>query len=223
MSATEVKGRGPGRPRQAKGHAGGSTREDILDAAEEVVAALGAQCLTLDAVYKQAGVSKGGLLYHFPSKEALIDGMVERYLQRSFVQEADLKQEICDDGARGDLDARATIAHLAADDPGADRLSAALLAAVANDLDRLAPVRVLMRQRFQALNNSALGFETAAVIELAVSGLGLLELLRLTPLGLEDRRRVLAHLDRLAGGTGDLPQAGSRPTSPLTPTKSKGA
>ena len=36
--------------------------------------------MTLTAVADRAGVSKGGLLYHFATKEALIKGMVERLI-----------------------------------------------------------------------------------------------------------------------------------------------
>src|SRR5689334_4878280 len=54
------------------------TRTRLLDAATEVLLRDGAQALTLDAVAKQAQVSKGGLLYHFPSKQALVAGMVQR-------------------------------------------------------------------------------------------------------------------------------------------------
>src|SRR5215469_14026355 len=56
-------------------------RDRLLDAAERVVAESGATHLTLDAVAKSAGVSKGGLLYHFPSKEALLEGMLSRHFQ----------------------------------------------------------------------------------------------------------------------------------------------
>ena len=45
-------------------------RDRILEAAERVVAEVGAARLTLDVVAQAAGVSKGGLLYHFPSKRA---------------------------------------------------------------------------------------------------------------------------------------------------------
>ena len=55
-----------------------STRDLILDAAERVVARDGARRLTIDAVVKESGYSKGGILYNFPSKLALIKGMVER-------------------------------------------------------------------------------------------------------------------------------------------------
>ena len=52
------------------------TKSNLLQAARTVVAAQGSRALTLEAVALEAGVSKGGLLYHFPSKKALIAGMV---------------------------------------------------------------------------------------------------------------------------------------------------
>jgi AcrR family transcriptional regulator len=54
-----------------------STRDAILSAAARIVIQRGAARMTLDAVAKEAGVSKGGLLYHFPSKDALIEGMID--------------------------------------------------------------------------------------------------------------------------------------------------
>ena len=57
-----------------------SRREQLLDAAIAVIRRDGARALTLDAVAAEAGVSKGGLLYHFASKRALIDGLLARWL-----------------------------------------------------------------------------------------------------------------------------------------------
>lgn len=53
-------------------------RGALLDAAERVVFRDGAGQLTMDAVAAEAGVSKGGVLYAFPSKDALIDAMFAR-------------------------------------------------------------------------------------------------------------------------------------------------
>ena len=55
-------------------------RERLLDSAEAVLAEHGSQGLTLAAVAARAGVSKGGLLYHFASKDALITGLLERLI-----------------------------------------------------------------------------------------------------------------------------------------------
>src|SRR3954465_8010172 len=56
------------------------TRNRLLDAAAAVVRRDGAQALTLDAVAAEAGVSKGGLLYHFKTKRDLVQAMIERWL-----------------------------------------------------------------------------------------------------------------------------------------------
>jgi AcrR family transcriptional regulator len=54
----------------------------ILDAAEELVCTRGIAGFTLDGVAQEAGVSKGGLLYHFRSKDSLISGMQRRMASR---------------------------------------------------------------------------------------------------------------------------------------------
>lgn len=55
-----------------------TSRERILDAFETILIADGERAATLEAVAARAGVSKGGLLYHFGSKDALITGLVDR-------------------------------------------------------------------------------------------------------------------------------------------------
>ncbi|WP_283134113.1 TetR/AcrR family transcriptional regulator [Rhizohabitans arisaemae] len=55
-------------------------RDELLDAAEAVLCEQGTGALTLAAVAQRAGVSKGGLLYHFNTKEALIEALVERLI-----------------------------------------------------------------------------------------------------------------------------------------------
>ncbi|MBI3227679.1 MAG: TetR/AcrR family transcriptional regulator [Mycolicibacterium cosmeticum] len=57
-----------------------SARDRILDAYEELLAREGERYATLDAVAAKAGVSKGGLLYHFPAKDQLSDGLCERLI-----------------------------------------------------------------------------------------------------------------------------------------------
>jgi AcrR family transcriptional regulator len=66
----------PSTPPSAPAPADARTR--ILDAAEAIVQARGVPALTLDAAAKVAGVSKGGLLYHFASKEALLTALLAR-------------------------------------------------------------------------------------------------------------------------------------------------
>ncbi|MFD4458322.1 TetR/AcrR family transcriptional regulator [Nocardia sp. NPDC058480] len=58
------------------------TRDRILDALETLLLERGAAQMTLDNVAAAAGVSKGGLLYHFKSKDALLVGLVHRLSER---------------------------------------------------------------------------------------------------------------------------------------------
>ncbi len=69
-------------------------RDQLLDSALQIVARDGFASLTLDAVAKTAGVSKGGLIHHFPSKEALVAGMLEHHCDQL---ERELDRRAADD------------------------------------------------------------------------------------------------------------------------------
>ena len=56
-----------------------SNRDKILDATVQVALRDGVMAMTLDAVAQEAGVSKGGLLYHFRSKDDLIAAMLVHF------------------------------------------------------------------------------------------------------------------------------------------------
>lgn len=56
-----------------------SARENVLKAYERILVAHGERAATVDAVAADAGVSKGGLLYHFKNKQALTDALLQRY------------------------------------------------------------------------------------------------------------------------------------------------
>lgn len=58
-----------------------NSREHILDAYISLLIRSGERAATLDAVAAAAKVSKGGLLYHFGSKKALVAALAERALR----------------------------------------------------------------------------------------------------------------------------------------------
>src|SRR5690625_3192744 len=68
-----------------------TAREGLLDALEEILIDDGERAATLDAVAARARVSKGGLLYHFASKAALVDGLVARLRERAEVDAHDMR------------------------------------------------------------------------------------------------------------------------------------
>ncbi len=59
-----------------------SARDRVLDSFVAIVCEDGERPATLDAVAARAGVSKGGLLYHFASKDLLLKGVVEHHMDQ---------------------------------------------------------------------------------------------------------------------------------------------
>jgi AcrR family transcriptional regulator len=55
--------------------------DDILFAAAKIVQEKGVAAMTLEAIAKEAKVSKGGLLYHFPNKDAIVQGLIEKCIE----------------------------------------------------------------------------------------------------------------------------------------------
>src|SRR5947209_16988408 len=54
----------------------------ILEAAERVIVESGVEKATIEAVAREAGVSKGGVLHHFPSKDAIVIALVARLIEK---------------------------------------------------------------------------------------------------------------------------------------------
>jgi AcrR family transcriptional regulator len=57
-------------------------RRALLDCAAQIAAEQGAQAITIQAVAERAGVTKGGLLHHFDSKQALLAAVFSDLLEQ---------------------------------------------------------------------------------------------------------------------------------------------
>jgi AcrR family transcriptional regulator len=172
-----------------------AVRDRILDAAEQLVTADGARNLTLDAVAHSAGVSKGGLLYHFPGKDALLAGMIERHLDEL---NARCRAELAHlPAACASSEIKAWILGVLKPHRVREEAGAALLAAAANNPDLLDGVRRRYAEHVDQLQSLGEGFARAAVILLAVDGLMFGEAWRVTPFTPGQRERILSELLRL--------------------------
>ncbi len=58
------------------------TADDILDATERVILRLGTGGLSIDAVAKEAGVSKSRVVYDHKSKSGLLAALMDRHHAR---------------------------------------------------------------------------------------------------------------------------------------------
>jgi AcrR family transcriptional regulator len=78
----------PGAPRRRRGRpAGGGvtaeqSKEAFLDAAERLFATLGYRASTMEVIAGEAGYSRGSIYRHFPTRDSLVDALIQRITQR---------------------------------------------------------------------------------------------------------------------------------------------
>ena len=168
------------------------TRAELLDAAVAVVRRGGPQALTLDAVAAQAGVSKGGLLYHFRSKRELLDAMVDRWLDE---WEAEFE---ADERGDGFVASFVRTSHLGGVGPDQRAAEVGLLAAIAAEPEVLTTVRERYATWQDRVEREGSDPVDATVARLAADGLWLADLLGLAPPQGRLREAVLARVLELA-------------------------
>jgi AcrR family transcriptional regulator len=172
-----------------------SSRERILDAAAELVRELGSGHLTLDAVAERAGLSKGGLLYNFPSKDALLQGMLERLIAEVTTHRAGLRASRKD--ARN-LEAWLSVtASLETRCGDMKAVANGLLAASAENPRLLEPARQAIKNDWERLKATSADRPAAMLAWLAVEGLSSLEMHDLSPVTKQDRKEIGVALYRL--------------------------
>ncbi len=178
--------------------ASASSKSRILDCAERVVLRDGVARLTLDAVAAEAGLSKGGVLYNFPTKEDLIRGMIARMIDEFEAEMTRLEAE--DPEPRG----RSLRAFVGASFPEQDspsvrhcKVAACLLAAVLVNSVILDPVRDHYRRVQERLLRDGVDPATVQIIRLATDGLWLCDLFAMPGPAGEARREVLQKLCQL--------------------------
>jgi AcrR family transcriptional regulator len=154
--------------------------------------------MTLEAVACEAGVSKGGLLYHFPSKEALISGMIGRLIQGF---RDTLGRELGREG--GSASGRWLRAYARAsfdEDRWYLDVSAGLLAAIAEEPALVDSLREAFEDWQRRAERDGVDPGVATLVRLAADGLFFAELLGFAPPEGRLRERVLEALLRLTEG-----------------------
>jgi AcrR family transcriptional regulator len=189
----------PGAPRTPRDST--ATKRRILDAAEQVVLRDGVGHLTLEASAAQAGLSKGGVLYHFPTRDALVSAMVARIIEQfeediaAYLPDADAP----DHGRPGAFTRAYVRATMEPVTEGEERLGAALLAAAAAEPELLQPLQKAADGWQARLVDDGLDPATATVVRLACDGLWLCDLFGLASPRDDLRARVAAVLETMTG------------------------
>ncbi len=165
------------------------TKAKLLEMGREIAIQEGGAQLTLDSVAERAGVSKGGVLYHFGSKRQLLEGLVHSFLDEfDRAVERELKK-----GARTWL-----LAYIRASFPKKRaaqlRETNALFALLALEPELLS----IAQERFQVwrekAESSGLDPVTAGLIRSAIDGLWYNEMFGLV-MPSDQRRELLERLE----------------------------
>jgi AcrR family transcriptional regulator len=178
------------------------TPDLILSAAERVALRDGVMRLTLQAVACEAKLSKGGVLYHFATKETLIQAMLERLIQYCEREIEAHQQRDAEPGCWTRAYVRKTAEPTLpypgeADFPRSKEVGAGLIVAATTNPRLLDPLRQRFQAWQQAIERDGIDPVRATIVRLAVDGLWLAELLGIWSPGVELRTQVLNQLLQL--------------------------
>ncbi|WP_313636869.1 TetR/AcrR family transcriptional regulator [Paenibacillus sp. FSL K6-0276] len=168
-----------------------SKRKTILMAASIIVKNNGVEKLTLEAVAKEAGVSKGGLLHHFPNKEALIKGMVEELTNDFFINVQDRAMSATVETGKW---IRAFTEVVSEDIKEGREISTALTAALFTNPDILSKFQNQYAMWQKNIENDGIDPVLSTIVRLAADGLWYSEMFGLGVLDDELRTKVIQEL-----------------------------
>lgn len=153
----------------------------------------GVGSLTLERVAEQAGLSKGGLLYHFSSKQELVGALLSATLEG-----ADRRlEELASNGGPGAF-ATAYLNYVRSSDHTRQGAAVGIFASAALDEGELEPAKLRFEAWQDRLKHSdGIGAETALLARIVGDGLWLIDLFGLAPPSTDEREAVLDLVQRL--------------------------
>lgn len=169
-------------------------REHVLDAAEGIILESGGRLFTLDAVAERAGISKGGLVYTFSSKDGLIYAALEREITR--FQEASRQRLLTTPAGPIEL----VLAHLEealGEEDSSTQMTAFLITALIHAPGMLEPVRRLYTSLLAPLRSASDEFAEVRQALLAVEGVFLLRGLGFADISPNEIKSVLQYAHKI--------------------------
>ncbi len=170
-----------------------NSRERILEAAAEVARNAGPGHLSLDAIAQRAGVSKGGLLYNFPTKAKLLNGLVAKYI-------AEIEQAIDEGSARGEplLSSYLRVIKCSSEEDQAP--ASWIFSAVAEDPEFLEPINQFRRRLLERLRAEGGDLGDILVAFMAMEGLQCMKLFDSALLSPRERDILFERMQAITSG-----------------------
>lgn len=184
-------------------------RDKVLEAARRIVETQGAGHLTFDQLVTESGVTRGGITYHFPTKQALLKGLIEADIA-DWERTAGTLESTAGCGCTRTAAVMGQIrCNLDPLDAGHKRFASGIMGAAVCDPGLLDPLREHQRKKF-----SEWRWDDADVMRylmlLAAEGVFWQDFFDLNPLPPQVRARLTALIERLAQHPELWPPAATR-------------
>ena len=173
-------------------------RERILEAACALAAERGPGNISIEAVAARAGLSKGGVLYHFRAKTDLLAAVVQSHIDRS-AREVDEKLAAA---AGPNPLAEALVAAHREEDRTERPPASGVLAAIAQNPDLLDPLRAHHSGTAARLRAESADPDLATIVYLAIEGMKAHRLFGFDAVGAPGEDALLDRMDRLLRDAG---------------------
>jgi len=168
------------------------SRAAAIQAALAIIARDGPGRLTLDAIARESGISKGGVMHHFRTKGAVVTALLEHLTERFGKFTEDYLAGIGPDKPGAILEAQIATLRESIATPHSAFL--AILGAVAENPELLAPNRDKDIETLEVVRAEAADPDLAVLRLMAARGLHLMSLLGICPVSAEERDRLFDRL-----------------------------
>lgn len=192
------------------------SRNAIIQAALAIIARDGPGRLTLDAIAREGGLSKGGVMHQFRTKEAVLKTLLENQVEFFENFSRDYLATAGADTKEAQLSAQIAVQRKAVAEPHS--VAFGLLGALAENPALLAGLRETDARKVEAIRSEAADPDLATLRLFAAKGLALTTMMGICSLSDEDRERLF---DRLLDNTQwpDSPAAKDRQLASRSATK----
>jgi AcrR family transcriptional regulator len=171
------------------------SKEIVLQAAERIVQTMGAGNLTFDNLVKESGVTRGGITYHFPTKDALMQALMQRDLAQWEASEAQLRPKNMQNERAADLIAVLRAMTQSSEDKR--RFVGGMLTAATLEPELMQPIRDYHQERYGELKGTPRDIN-CLILEMAAAGIFWMDITRCHEFTPAIRKKLVARLETLA-------------------------
>ncbi|WP_018610205.1 TetR/AcrR family transcriptional regulator [Uliginosibacterium gangwonense] len=168
------------------------SRKAILQAALAIIARDGPRQLTFDAIARESGISKGGVMHQFPTKMAVLKGLLDYQIE--YFEDFSRQYRASLEPTQAQASLATQIATMRETVINPHSVAYAIMAALAEDPTLMSIVRSSSAEKIQAIKAETTDPDLALLRWSAAMGLALSTMFGMSPLDNQDCERLFKRL-----------------------------